>query len=358
VNGSTRRLALALCVVAVVLAALLFPATGLDAAPAGPIGSGDDGPGPDPGNTSGSSSASGGATLTPAEGTNGGQGGTTDTATPTPAAGGAATPAEADGAATPTDSDEGGVSSDDDAGGLGWLGQWVTAFVVVVGVALVGAGEGKSRDWPMFRRLPVPAVTVVGLGQAASTASMSFLVRLSSTVPGLLAGLSTAAAATGSALSTALAGTGRGLGAAVVTVPRGIAHALAGVGTGLTGFLSTMTGTTTASGSGPGSFGGGRSSGSADSADGEDEDPDEPPATVEDAWVAMVERLPGGHRETKTPGELARLAVDQGFPVAPVETLTDAFRRVTYGGASPGDELTDEALAALTRIERGPEGEE
>jgi len=209
----------------------------------------------------------------------------------------------------------------------------------------------------VFRQLPVPAVTVAGLGQAASAASMSFLVGLSSSLPTLLAGLSAAAGATGSALSVALAGAGRGLGAAVVSVPRAFGHALAGLSGGFAALFAGRSRTGRAARADAGRSASDASAGPTGPLDREDGAEDDPPTTVEGAWIAMVERLPGGHRETKTPAELARTAVDRGFPSEPVGTLTDAFQRVSYGGAA-GDELTDEALAALARIDDALKGDD
>lgn len=351
-NGSTRRVAvLALCVVAVALAALLFPATGLDAAPSDPTGAGDAGSGPD--DARGPSSP--GATPTASGGTDsGGTAGSTDTTTAT--ADRTATPGRTGTSdVTPTDRD-GGPPSDEGGGALARLGTWVATLVVVGGVALVAAGEGKTRDWPVFRQLPVPAVTVAGLGQAASAASMSFLVGLSSSLPTLLAGLSAAAGATGSALSVAFAGAGRGLGAAIVSVPRAFGHALAGLSGGFGALFAgrSRTGRVARADAGRSASDAAGPTGPLDREDGAEDDP---PATVEGAWIAMVERLPGGHRETKTPAELARTAVDRGFPSEPVGTLTDAFQRVSYGGAA-GDELTDEALAALARIDDALKGDD
>jgi hypothetical protein len=54
--------------------------------------------------------------------------------------------------------------------------------------------------------------------------------------------------------------------------------------------------------------------------------------------------------QTKTPGEVARAAIDKGFPQKPVNRLTNAFRTAEYG-PSESDEAQTEAKAALSEIE-------
>lgn len=68
------------------------------------------------------------------------------------------------------------------------------------------------------------------------------------------------------------------------------------------------------------------------------------------AWHRMVDRLDVPDRETRTPGELARRAVDAGMDPGAVRELTDLFRAVRYGDerATPERERrADRALEAL-----------
>lgn len=58
--------------------------------------------------------------------------------------------------------------------------------------------------------------------------------------------------------------------------------------------------------------------------------------TVHQAWVQFVALLPLRSVRTRTPGEIARIAIeDCRLPADPVETLRDGYRDVAYGGVSP-----------------------
>jgi len=57
---------------------------------------------------------------------------------------------------------------------------------------------------------------------------------------------------------------------------------------------------------------------------------------VREAWQRFLAMLPLRRVRTLTPGEVARIAVeDANLPAAPVERLRDAYRDVSYGGAAP-----------------------
>ena len=70
---------------------------------------------------------------------------------------------------------------------------------------------------------------------------------------------------------------------------------------------------------------------------------------MEEAWAALSRRVAIPNRRTRTPGEIARTAIDRGYPDEPVQRLTDAFREVRYGGRSRGDR-TEIARSALERL--------
>lgn len=79
--------------------------------------------------------------------------------------------------------------------------------------------------------------------------------------------------------------------------------------------------------------------------------------SLRDLWRRFARRVVPGRWRTRTPGEVARTAVDRGFPAGPVDQLTDAFRAVEYGDRSPSDELRDRARTAFEAI-RADRGEE
>jgi transglutaminase-like putative cysteine protease len=85
-------------------------------------------------------------------------------------------------------------------------------------------------------------------------------------------------------------------------------------------------------------------------------DADAGPATwrsiraVWDVFVGLVfRRVPA----TRTPGEIARTAIANGFPREPVLRLTNAFRAAAYGPSREDDEtLVDDATTALDAIKQ------
>jgi len=72
--------------------------------------------------------------------------------------------------------------------------------------------------------------------------------------------------------------------------------------------------------------------------------------TVQQIWTTFIRLVFGHVIPTQTPGEVARAAIDKGFPQKPVNRLTNAFRVAEYGPAEP-DETQTEAKAALSEIE-------
>ncbi|WP_256393516.1 DUF4129 domain-containing protein [Natronoarchaeum rubrum] len=82
----------------------------------------------------------------------------------------------------------------------------------------------------------------------------------------------------------------------------------------------------------------------------EAEDDSAPTPTVRRAWHRLVDRLGVARRETRTPGQIARRAIDAGYPDDAVDRLTGAFRDVEYGGRSESDDRVQAAYDALDRI--------
>jgi transglutaminase-like putative cysteine protease len=72
-------------------------------------------------------------------------------------------------------------------------------------------------------------------------------------------------------------------------------------------------------------------------------------------WRAFVAVVPATAVPSRTPGELARAAVDAGFPADPVRELTERFREVRYGGGDP-DEAAGPARRAFGAIRRALPG--
>jgi len=88
-----------------------------------------------------------------------------------------------------------------------------------------------------------------------------------------------------------------------------------------------------------------------------DEDDAAPTPTVRRAWHRLVDSLGVARRETRTPGQIARRAVDAGYPDDAVDRLTSAFRDVEYGGRAESDDRVRAAYEALDRIRSDEEDE-
>jgi hypothetical protein len=73
--------------------------------------------------------------------------------------------------------------------------------------------------------------------------------------------------------------------------------------------------------------------------------------TIRRAWQQFLGYLSLRRPRTKTPGEIARHAVDRdGLPTQPVQELRDTFREVEYGARAAEDRL-DRVEAAVSAIE-------
>lgn len=335
------RAALALlCVLVVAFAASLFPATGFGAYPTGtgsggPIDSSLDSPGiTDPDAVdSGPSSADDTPTAAP------------QTATPT-------TQTE-----TPDESNSTSVGDGGDGGGGGDIVVAIVGagFVVLVGFAgflLVPLGSNTNLS---IAGVELPALqsrlrSIVG---AIPRRTMTFVVGLSASVPGLLDSLGSTLAQVGSGLGTvasglasAVANSARlltaGLGGLFVTLPRAFG-----------GLFSVFDGLSRTGGSFRR-----RSSDDADDATsvasppvgGDEDDGPRLPRSVEEAWTAMVELVPIRDRRSTTPGEYARAAIDAGLPATPVQRLTALFEETRYGDRPSTADRVQSARAALRSI--------
>lgn len=74
-----------------------------------------------------------------------------------------------------------------------------------------------------------------------------------------------------------------------------------------------------------------------------------PSNAVERAWIALVREVDPERPSVMTPAECAAAAREAGLDASAVETITDAFERVKYGGAPPTDEQ-ERVEDALDRI--------
>lgn len=78
--------------------------------------------------------------------------------------------------------------------------------------------------------------------------------------------------------------------------------------------------------------------------------PPAPTTEVRGLFHRFLDRAGIGHRETKTPGQVARRALAAGFPAEQVRQLLSVFRRVEYDGQEPSPEQVDEARSATARL--------
>jgi transglutaminase-like putative cysteine protease len=73
-------------------------------------------------------------------------------------------------------------------------------------------------------------------------------------------------------------------------------------------------------------------------------------ATLRDLWREFVSLVAPPRVRTRTPGEIARYAIDRGLPAAPIRALTDAYRDAEYGRLTPDPDRLDRAREALGAI--------
>lgn len=77
------------------------------------------------------------------------------------------------------------------------------------------------------------------------------------------------------------------------------------------------------------------------------------PETVEEAWRRLVASLPLRRPSVRTPRECATIAIDAGRPREAVETVTEAFEAVRYGGAARTPARLERVRAAYERLREG-----
>ena len=82
--------------------------------------------------------------------------------------------------------------------------------------------------------------------------------------------------------------------------------------------------------------------------------PDQSTLHIREIWGTFVKMVLPRHYHTKSPGEIARKAVQIGFPETPVRRLTSAFRQSEYGSGSTEQHVT-EANNAFDSIQQSQE---
>lgn len=73
-------------------------------------------------------------------------------------------------------------------------------------------------------------------------------------------------------------------------------------------------------------------------------------STLRELWRAFARVVVPDAWRTRTPSEVARAAVDQGYPREPVEAFTELFREVEYGRRSLSAAVRDRARTAYAAI--------
>lgn len=372
------RAVLAVCsVLAVLVAASAFPAAGFGALPGGGHG--------DPGGVTGPGGdgppATGGEQTTappggPANGTadgdaENGSDGTTGAGEETTA--GESTTATETATPETTTTTAGGSGESDENRGMAALlsllfgaALWTLGAVAVLGLLLgvVGMATGVVA---VERAARGTTLTVAGrefhVGRALqgiSRSTMSYVLAISASGARLVDEVGAAIRAAGSGIGPALSAVWQSGGLALSALPRAVGAALAGSVRALGAALVAIP-------AGLGSLAGGlgglsmpdwstpdRDARDASPVPPSEDDPEEPapPGSVEEAWAAFVEHLGVRNAATRTPGELARVAVEAGLPADPVRRLTGAFREVRYGGVPPSEDRLRAALSALEEIRR------
>jgi hypothetical protein len=91
---------------------------------------------------------------------------------------------------------------------------------------------------------------------------------------------------------------------------------------------------------------------------GVDAEGDDGTATIRDLWREFVALVAPPRATTRTPGEIARYAVDRGLPATPIHALTEAYRDAEYGRLAPDADRLDRAREAIRSIREAIRGEE
>lgn len=95
----------------------------------------------------------------------------------------------------------------------------------------------------------------------------------------------------------------------------------------------------------------GAASGSSDDTDGDSGVDETVAAAVRALWAEFVGLIRPPGLPTKTPGEVGRYAVEQGFPERPVRTVVDVFRDVEYGRRTPDGERLEQVRSAVDAVD-------
>ncbi|MGA9400509.1 DUF4129 domain-containing protein [Haladaptatus sp.] len=347
-----RAALIALCVLAVIFGASLFPATGFGSYPAGPGG----------GSRAGNSgwTGHGGHSTVEAGTTTGQQSNAMTTAAQTTSSDSNGDSNGQSTTTTTTTNAGAGASNHPSAGGGDLLKTILegigVALLCLVGFLLAGFRTGTVRvGGGGAIPLVIRGVPIGELFGKIPARTMSLVVGFSASIPrftddafGLLAelgrGLSAGTVGLGSAIAETFSILGRGFGGALLSV--------GSVGSGLFSIPKVL--------SRP-SFGG-SSRKSKRRTTSHETAPPEPeergPPSIEEAWESMIERLPVRRRRTTTPAEYARVAMNRGYPADAVRQLTDAFREVRYGRFPASGKRTKLARTAIDRIERFREDDE
>ncbi|PSQ20057.1 hypothetical protein BRD00_00075 [Halobacteriales archaeon QS_8_69_26] len=373
------RAVLAVCsVLAVLIAASAFPAAGFGALPGG--GDGDTGVAEGPGGDGPPTTGGDGATTVPGDST--GEGNGTDTTTEdggetttdgTTESDGTTTAGETPTATTKSTTTEDPSDSDDDSvlaplvslllGAVVWALGAITVLGLVLGLVGMATGTVAVERAATGTVLTVGSVEfqVGSAVQGISRSTMSYVLAISASAARLVDQVGTAMSAAGSgfgpalsalvrsgsgalsslptAMGTVLAGSTRALGGALVAIPSGLGALVGGLGG-----LSTPDWATPSRDP--------RDASPVPPSEEAVEEEETPPESVEEAWAAFVEHLGARNTAARTPGELARAAVDAGLPSDAVERLTGTFRAVRYGGVPPSEDRLRAALSALEEIRR------
>lgn len=79
-------------------------------------------------------------------------------------------------------------------------------------------------------------------------------------------------------------------------------------------------------------------------------------ATLRDLWREFVSLVAPPKVTTRTPGEIARYAVERGLPAEPIHALTDAYRDAEYGRFAPDADRLARARDALRTVREAVRG--
>ena len=79
----------------------------------------------------------------------------------------------------------------------------------------------------------------------------------------------------------------------------------------------------------------------------------EAPPDLQALWTEFVATSRPPRRRTRTPGEIARYAVERGWSAEAVNELTESYRDAVYGGRLPDEDRLVELRRVMAELERG-----